>query len=209
MVRPAMFALSLLTALLSCAVARADPARALGVSIGLGIEADFDDTVTSAAGDRLHDQTGQLTASALANMGDFALGGLIVSHPEFFGDGRALYGARAGWQPRFGPVRFQVLGEAGLHRFTNVGAGLFSSSTPKEISGPYLGLALGTTGSFGRSVFEWGAMLVARRDLFRGTATKTESSFLGSPVPPPTTYDVGGTLIGAVLTIGLRFADPG
>jgi hypothetical protein len=209
MVRPAISALALLVSLLSCANARADQDKPLGLSVGLGLEADFDDTVIDAAGDRLHDQSGQLLVSALANRGDLAFGGVIVSHPELFGDGRALYGGRAGWQPRFGPVRFQVLGEAGLHRFTNVGSGLFSSSTPKEVSGPYLGLALGTTGTFGHSVFEWGITLVAREDLFRDTVIKTESSFLGGPVPPPTTYYVGGTSVGAVLTLGLRFAEPG
>ena len=54
--------------------------------------------------------------------------------------------------------------------------------------------------------FEWGLALVARRDLFTDTMVRPESSFLGG-VQPGAVYEVGGTMIGAALTLGFRFGD--
>jgi len=208
-----LMVLSLLQ-LASAEHAQAHEATRTGVSIAAGLEQTADGSVTKA--DDSPGTTyrrGQLDASVLANVGDFAAGGAVAVGPEVFGDGRLVIGARAGWQPTFGTTRLQVLGDAGVHRFTKVGAGFFSSTTPDVISTPYVGVQVGMTRSFWRDGhLEYGIALLARHDLRTQTAVKQESNFdilgTGEPAPPPTVLNVGGTMVGLSLTIGFRIELP-
>ena len=198
----AVFAFVQLTAL---GVGAARAATASGVSVGVGLDAFLDGTVTDASGQNVRDQRGQFDLGVLGNVGDFAFGGGLGWSPDILGDGRLLLGARAGWQPTFGMTRLQLLGEMGIHRYTHVEEGLFSVSTPDFVSTPYVGVQLGFTREFVKNgLFEYGVALFVRQDLNQQTIVHQEGGFLGSPTQPPTELTVGGTMIGASVTLGFR-----
>jgi len=176
-----------------------------GVSVGVGLDAFMDGTVTDYSGQRVRDQRGQFDLGVLGNLGDFAFGGGLGWSPDIMGDGRLLLGARAGWQPTFGTTRVQLLGEAGIHRYTHVEEGLFSYSTPDFFSTPSVGAQLGFTREFVKNgMFEYGLALFVRQDLNQQTIVHQEGGFLGGPAPPATNLTVGGTMIGAAVTLGFR-----
>jgi hypothetical protein len=195
--------------------AQAFEATNSGVSVNAGVESFIDASVTTPSGDPVHQTGGHLGASILGNLGDVALGAVVAGRPEIFGDGRLMFGGRAGWQPTFGTTRVQVLGDVGIHRFTNVDAGFFSSSTPTLVTSPYLGFQVGMTRSFTRGGhLEYGLALVGRYDLRQQTVVHQESGGFSLPIahatttsttPPPNELRVGGTMIGVSLTIGFRF----
>jgi hypothetical protein len=183
----------------------AGAATASGVSVGVGFDAFRDGTVSDASGENVREQTGELGLGVLGNFGDFAFGGGLGWSPDILGDGRLLLGARGGWQPTFGTTRMQLLGEVGIHRYTHVAEGLFSVSTPDFVSTPYVGAQLGFTRELVKNgLFEYGVALFVRQDLNQKTIVHHEGGFLGSSASPPTELTVGGTMIGASLTLGLR-----
>jgi hypothetical protein len=51
---------------------------------------------------------------------------------------------------------------------------------------------------------EGGLSLFVRQDLETQTVVHQEGSFLGGDPVPPTELRVGGTMVGALLTLGLR-----
>jgi hypothetical protein len=197
------FACIQMAALGGGAAARA--ATPSGVSVGAGLEEFYDGTLTDASGQSVHARSGLLHLGVLANFGDFALGAGVGLAPDILGDGRLLLGARAGWQPTIGTTRVQLLGEAGVHRYTHVDEGLFSVSTPDFFSTPYVGAQVGITREFVKNgLFEYGLALFVRQDLDQQPIVHQEEAFLGGPNPPPADLTVGGTMIGASLTLGLR-----
>lgn len=205
------------TALLLLAVpalggrAQAREATASGLSVAVGLEQTLDGSVAYATdAEGAAHRGGHLDANALGNVGDFAFGAAVAWVPEILGDGRLLVGGRAGWQPTAGGTRFQLLGDAGLHRFTAVGGGLFATSTPHAVETPYLGVEFGMTRSFLRGGhLEGGLSLFVRQDLKTQTVLRQETGFgiFGggdTTPPPPTELRVGGTMVGALLTLGFR-----
>jgi hypothetical protein len=185
--------------------AQAQETTRSGVSVGAGLESFIDGSVTDAAGQRLHDESADLELGLLANVGDIAFGAAAGWTPDIFGDGRLLVGGRAGWQPTFGTTRVQLLVESGIHRFTDVGGGLFWSSTPGVVSTQYVGARLGLTRALVDGArFEYGLALFVRQDLDQQTVLRSGGDFLGGPAPPPTELTVGGTMVGATLTLGFR-----
>jgi len=188
-----------------CGGAAARAATPSGVSVGVGLDAFMDRTVADPSGQSVRDQRGQFDLGVLGNLADFAFGGGLGWSPDILGDGRLLLGARAGWQPTFGTTRVQLLGEAGIHRYTHVEEGLFSYSTPDFFSTPYVGAQLGFTREFVKNgLVEYGLALFVRQDLDQQTIVHQEGGFLGSPAPPATELTVGGTMIGAAFTLGFR-----
>lgn len=195
--------------------AQAFEATNSGVSVSAGVERFIDATVTTSSGDPVDKMGGHVGASILGNLGDMALGAVVAGRPDILGDGRLMVGGRAGWQPTFGTTRVQLLGDVGMHRFTNVEAGLFSSTTPNLITTPYVGFQVGMTRSFIRGGhLEYGLALVGRHDLRQQSAVHHESAGIGLPIahatttstaPPDTELRVGGTMIGVSLTVGVRF----
>jgi hypothetical protein len=185
--------------------AQAYEATPSGLSVGLGVDSFYDGTITDSSGESLHGRSGELRFGVLANFGDFALGGVVAGSPDILGDGRLVAGARAGWQPTFGNTRVQLLGEMGIHRYTHVDEGLFSVSTPDFFSTPYLGAQLGITRELVKNgLFEYGVALFVRKDLDQQAFVNQEEGFLGGENPPPTNLIVGGTMIGASVTLGFR-----
>jgi hypothetical protein len=209
MTRIAISLLSTLVVLAGAGAARANDVPPLGLAVGAHIEAGYDNTVIQDEGDA-HTGPQALMLNALGNRGPVAVGGVAGLG---VGKGRGLRGIaglRAGWQPSYGSFRFQLLGEGGVHSISNPGQGvLITDTSPATVSGPYVGLVLGVTRPFVTGGhFEWGLALVARRDLFTGTMTRPESSFLGE-VQPAATFEVGGTMVGASLSLAYRFGDTG
>ncbi len=185
--------------------ARASEATPSGLSVGAGLDQFYDGTITAVSGESPHGRSGELRFGVLANFGDFAVGGVVAGSPDILGDGRLLVGGRVGWQPTFGTTRVQLLAEMGVHRYTHVYEGLFSVSTPDFFSTPYLGAQLGITRELVKNgLFEYGVAFFIRQDLDQQNFVHQEESFLGGENPPPTNLTVGGTMIGASVTLGFR-----
>jgi hypothetical protein len=202
-------ALGLMTLTAARGQAHAYEATATGLSVGAGLEGFLDATVTNSDGAPVHTQGAHLGVTALGNVGDAALGVSVAWLPEIISNGRLLLGARAGWQPTFGSTRVQILGDAGIHRFTHVESGFFETTTPSSFTTPYLGFQVGMTRSFFQGgLLEYGLALIARHDLRQQTAQHTKDSFdifgTSEPAAPPTELRVGGTMVGLSLTIGFR-----
>ncbi len=81
--------------------------------------------------------------ATLLNWDGLALGGVVDGMPGIFGDGRVSAGALVGWQPRLGSHRYQLLGEMGQERFSEVGGNLLSTPNTKETWLGYVGARLG------------------------------------------------------------------
>lgn len=185
--------------------AQASEATPMGLSVGAGLDSFYDATITDTSGKGPRGRSGELGVDALGNVGDLAVGGVLTGSPDILGDGRLLVGGRVGWQPTFGTTRVQLLGEMGIHRYTHVAEGLFSVSTPDFFSTRYLGAQLGITRELVKDgLFEYGFALFVRQDLDRQAIVHQDVAVLGGPNPPPTDLTVGGTMIGASLTVGFR-----
>ena len=95
------------------------------------------------------------------------------------GDGRVSLGGLAGWQPRIGSHRYQLLGELGAERFSDVGGTLLSSPSARETWLDYAGVRLGVTETFGGDgPFELGAWVFVRKDLGQADVSSTSGNFL-------------------------------
>ena len=142
--------------------------------------------------------------AALANVGDLAVGAALDSFSGIFGEGRLAIAGLGGCNPSLiGDLRLQILGEAGAHRFSGVGDGLFAQQVGGPTWLPYGGARLGAALSFAGHVdVGWG--LFARYDIGRNTVTTIDSGFLGSP-STRVDYDVGGFMVGLAIQVGVRF----
>ena len=197
-------------ALLAAALpARADEAADRGISMSAWAGAALDRSVASADTDRpLHDGAPLVGATALGNVRQLALGGAVDATPRANGDGRLSLAVLLGFQPEVDQIRFQVLGEAGGHRFSDVGGNMFRHQLGPDTWLPYLGVRLGLARTVpARGLLEVGGWLFGRYDLGRVTVTSVDG-FLGGE--SPSAYRVGGWMCGLALQVGLRLeaADP-
>ena len=102
--------------------ARADEPADRGISMSAWAGAAVDRSVVAAdSGRPLHDGAPLVGATALGNIRWVALGGTVDATPGINGDGRLSIGVLLGVQPEVDRIRIQVLGEAGRHRFSDVG----------------------------------------------------------------------------------------
>jgi len=147
--------------------------------------------------------------ASVLNFEDWALGGVVDGMPGVMGDGRLSLGALAGWQPRVGAHRYQVLGELGAERFSEVGGTLLATPSARDTWLDYAGVRLGMSETFGDGgPFELGAWLFVRRDLSQADVTSTTSSlpvFGGSSEESTAPYRLGGYSAGLGLRVGVRF----
>lgn len=183
-----------------------DEASGPGISIDGTVAPVWDAAVTNMTNPQSQNRLrGLVGLSALANFGPYAAGGVVDGFPGILADGRLTVGALVGWQPRVGTHWFQVLGEIGGERFTDVGGELFSATQPREIWLSYLGARVGVSETFGRGGhFVLGGWLFVRRDLDAVTATNSGAGIFGGD-GAPIDYRVGGYSAGATLRFGLRF----
>ena len=180
-----------------------DDAAGFGISLDGYVAPAWDNSVTDMTTTASKDRSRGLAGFAtLGNFGPYALGVVVDGFPGIFGNGRLTVGGLAGWQPAAGTHRFQVLGELGAERFSDVGGNFFASPGTHETWLDYVGARLGTSDTFGGGRhFEVGAWLFLRKDL--GQATVTNSSWGGDG--NVTDYRLGGYTAGAALRLGVRF----
>jgi len=185
---------------------RADEAPDLGISLDGYLAPVWDDSVTNMTPGQAQDRSrGLVGIATLANFGPYAVGGVVDGFPGIFGGGRMTVGGMAGWQPRVGTHRFQVLGEVGAERFNDVGGNFFASPSVHETWLDYVGARLGTSETFSAAGhFELGAWFFVRKDLGDATVNNTGEPLLGGE-GTTTQYRLGGYSAGAALRIGLRF----
>ena len=156
----------------------------------------------------LHDGAPLIGVTALGNIRSVALGGALDTTPGINGDGRLAMAVLLGFQPEVDSTRLQFLGEAGRHRFSDVGGNMMSHQVGPETWLPYLGVRLGVARTVpARGMFEVGAWLFGRHDIGEATVTNV-GSVLGEETR--TDYRVGGWMCGLALQVGLRLeaADP-
>jgi hypothetical protein len=186
--------------------AHAEEAPDFGVSVDGYVAPVWDDSVTNLTPGQSADKSrGLIGLATLANAGTWAAGGVIDGFPGILGNGRLTVGGMAGWQPQVGTHRFQVLGELGAERFSDVGGNLFASPSTHETWLQYVGARLGTSETLGASRhFELGAWFFVRKDLNDATVSSTSDNFLGGD-STTTQIHLGGYSAGAALRVGLRF----
>src|SRR5699024_11092297 len=135
----------------------------------------------------------------------FVAGGVVDGFPGIFGGGRLTVGGVAGWQPEIGRHRYQLLGELGAERFSDVGGNLLSAPSAHETWLDHVGARLGTSEGEGPGGhFDVGAWLFMRKDLGEATVSNTTPYFLGGD-SATTQYNLGGYTAGAAFRVGLRF----
>jgi hypothetical protein len=200
----------LATVVLAPRMARADDrpeaGPELGISIGGYAAPTWDHSVTdSRTGAPENVSRGKIGVATLVNVDEFALGGLVDGMPGLSGEGRLTVGGVAGWQPRVGSHRYQLLGEMGAERFSVVGGTNMNTTSPDETWLQYVGARLGLAETFTRDGhFELGAWLFVRKNLSETSVIGMQSN-VGFGEGAPTTYVVGGYSAGVALRFGLRF----
>ena len=122
---------------------------------------------------------GAIGLATVLSFDALALGAIVDGMPGIMGDGRVSLGGLAGWQPRVGSHRYQLLGELGAERFSDVGGTLLSSPSARETWLDYAGVRLGVTETFGGDgPFELGAWVFVRKDLGQADVSSTSGNFL-------------------------------
>lgn len=199
------FALMTLT-LAAPAGARAEDAPLFGLSVDAYAAPTLDRSITEQqTGLPRQGARGMVGLATLLNWDQLALGGVIDGMPAIFGDGRLSMGALAGWQPRVGTHCYQLLGELGQERFSDVGGTLLSTPSTPETWLRYVGARLGLSETFGSDgPLELGAWLFFRKDLGDATVSNTSGNFLGGD-DTTTQYRLGGYSAGVALRVGVRF----
>jgi hypothetical protein len=195
-------------ATLAAPAARAADDPLFGFSVDTYGAPTWDRSITNQQTNQPRGGTRTLIGLAtVLNFDDWALGGVVDGMPGIMGDGRLSLGALAGWQPRLGAHRYQVLGELGAERFSEVGGTLLSTPSARDTWLDYAGVRLGMSETFGDGgPFELGAWLFVRRDL--GQADVTSSSSLplfGGTEESTASYRLGGYSAGLGLRVGVRF----
>jgi hypothetical protein len=184
---------------------RAQEPPPLGLSVDGYLASGWDSSVTNETNGGPQDRDrGLVGLTALVDVRDFAAGGVVDGFPGLFGGGRLTVGGLAGWQPRFRRFRWQLLGELGAERFSDVGGNLLTSPGTHETWLGYTGARLGFSITPGRGEhFELGWWLFVRRDLGEATVTNSSSNWIDNSVTT-TTYHLGGSTAGAALRVGVR-----
>ncbi len=188
--------------------ARAEEPADCGISMSVWAGAAVDRSVVAAdSGRPLHDGAPLIGATALGNVRWVALGGTVDATPGTNGDGRLSIGVLLGVQPEVDRIRIQVLGEAGRHRFSDVGGTAFAHQLGPDTWLPYLGLRLGVARTVpAHGMFEVGAWLFGRYDVGEATVTNVGTFMQENR----TDYRLGGWMCGLALRVGLHLeaADP-
>jgi hypothetical protein len=148
---------------------------------------------------------GAIGLATVLSFDALVLGAVVDGMPGIMGDGRVSLGGLAGWQPRIGSHRYQLLGELGAERFSDVGGTLLSSPSTRETWLDYAGVRLGVTETFGGDgPFELGAWVFVRKDLGQADVSSTSGDFLTGE-ETTTSYRLGGYSGGVALRVGVRF----
>jgi hypothetical protein len=186
--------------------ARADEAAPFGIAFDGYLAPTWDHSVNNQ-------QTHQPESASRSKVGfttmltfdELAVGGVVDGMPGMSGEGRLTVGGVVGWQPRIGAHRYQLLGELGAERFSDVGGTALSTPSVGETWLDYVGARLGMTESFSSdSNLVLGAWLFVRKDLGEANVSTTQAG-MGFGESTTTPYLVGGYSAGVAFRVGLRF----
>jgi hypothetical protein len=189
------------------------PARARepadrGISMTAWAGAAVDRSVAAAdSGRPLHDGAPLIGVTTLGNIRALAMGGSVDATPGINGDGRLAMAVLLGYAPEVNRLRLQFLGEAGRHRFSDVGGNLFAHQIGPDTWLPYVGIRVGAARTVpAHGMFELGAWLFGRYDVGQATVTNVNTLFEETRID----YRVGGWMCGLAFQVGLRLeaADP-
>jgi hypothetical protein len=187
--------------------ARAGESADRGISLAASVGGALDRSVTATnSGDRVNETAPIFGGMGVGNIERVAIGGAIDATPGVLGNGRLSLGALLGYQQQFGRSRLHLLGEAGGHRFSQVGGTLLGRQLGPDKWLPYAGARLGIARTVPAHGFiEIGAWLFGRYDLGQTMVTNVSSS-LGEETR--TDYRLGGFMTGVALQIGIRLESP-
>jgi hypothetical protein len=191
---------------LTASAARAADGPLLGVSVDGYVAPTWDRTVTDMQTGQPYNPTRSAAGLAtLFNVDELVFGGVVDGMPGILGNGRLSMGGVFGWQPQSGNDRYQLLGEMGEERFTDVGGSLLTTPSVDGTTLGYVGARLGLTHTLtADSHFELGVWAFVRKDIGEATVSNT-SSGLGGGEDTITQYRLGGYSGGVALRVGLRF----
>ena len=175
------------------APARAGEPADRGISMSGWAGAAVDRSVAAAdSGRPLHDGAPLIGVTALGNIRSVALGGALDTTPASTATAGCRSPVLLGFQPEVEGTRLQFLGEAGRHRFSNVGGSMFAHQLGPDTWLPYLGVRLGVARTVpAHGLFEVGRLAV--RALRRRRGDRHQRQRLSSARRPgPTTAWAAG-----------------
>lgn len=187
--------------------ARADEPADRGISLSAFAGGAYDRSVAQAdRGHHLNETAPVVGATGVGNIERFAIGGAVDTTPAALGNGRLTIGALLGYQPHLGRTRFHLLGEAGGHRFSEIGSAAMARQPGSETWLPYAGVRVGAARTVPAHGFvELGVWLFGRYDLGHTTVTNAGGV---SAAEPASEYRLGGMMAGLALQAGLRLESP-
>jgi hypothetical protein len=198
-------AVTAVTVLATAASARADEPSRFGLSVDAYAAPVYDRSVINQQTHQPVDGSRETVGLAtVLNFDTLALGGVVDGMPGILGNGRLAVGGIAGWQPRLGSHRYQLMGELGAERFGDVGGSLLGTPGARDTWLDYVGARLGTSETFGSGPFELGAWLFVRKDLGEANVSGPSGNLPGGP-DSTTDYRLGGYTAGVALRLGVRF----
>jgi hypothetical protein len=187
-------------------VARADEPADRGLSLSAWAGGALDTGVRAADGRPVHPEALIAGLTGVGNIERVAIGGAIDVRPAMLGDGRLSLSALLGYHQATGRARVQLLGEAGVRRFSGLGGAAVAQMPAPEPWLPFVGVRLGSARMVpARGFVELGTWLFARYDV-RQTTVTTVGNLSGEEAP--TNYRIGRFMAGMALQVGLRLESP-
>jgi hypothetical protein len=188
-------------------VARADEPADRGISLSAWAGGALDRAVRAADGRPVHPEALVAGLTGVGNIERVAIGGAIDMKPALFGDGRLSLSTLLGYQHQARRTRVQLLGEAGVRRFSGLSGDAVAPPLAPDPWLPFVGARLGSTRVVpARGFVELGSWLFARYDIRQTTVTSV-GNFSGGE-EARTDYRVGGFMVGMAMQVGLRLESP-
>jgi hypothetical protein len=205
--RPLLAALAVIGVAGPISAARADDSADRGISLSAWVGGALDRSVTAAgSGRRLNEAVPIVGATGVGNIERVAIGGSVDATPAALGNARLALGALLGYERQIGRTRFHVLGEAGGHRFSDVGGAPLGPRLGPDTWLPYAGVRIGAARTVPAHGFlELGLCLFGRYDLGRATVANV-TSLDGEGTRSD--YRLGGLMTGVAVQLGMRLDSP-
>jgi hypothetical protein len=205
--RPLLAALAVIGVAGPISAARADEPADRGISLSAWVGGAVDRSVTAPGGGRhLNEAAPIVGATGVGNIERFAIGGSVDATPAALGNARLSLGALLGYEQQVGRTRFHVLGEAGGHRFSEVGGARPGPPFGPATWLPYAGVRIGAARTVPAHGFlELGLCLFGRYDLGQATVANV-TSLEGEGMR--SNYRLGGLMTGLAVQLGVRLDSP-
>jgi len=183
--------------------ARADESADRGISLSAWAGGALDRSVTVHDGQPVDLEALVAGLTGVGNIERVAIGGAVDARPGV--EGRLSLSALLGYQQQLRLDRVQLLGEAGVRRFSGVGGNAMARPVGPDPWLPFVGIRMGSARTVpAHGLVEVGGWLFARYDLER----KTVITFDSMRADRSTQYEVGGFMAGLGLQVGMRLESP-